>query len=444
MCEEPTVDEHAARNINLGTFIDSVATTALEEQRIAGLSVAVAQAGRVVHASGYGYSDVERQIFASADTVYGIGSLTKAFTAAAVIRLVERQAINLDERLAEYLVAPDLTLPVTVRHLLNHTSGLKGEADLDMFQRPTTDVTVGREDLPNILRDDLFDARPGHAWRYSNFGYVILGFVLERVTGRAYRDLIQELVLDPARLGSTWYGPPAVPDARLAKGYTDEGGRFCTVAMPMPEQTFSSGALYATVADLVAWQLALLDGLVVSRSGYAQMINPYTLNDGSPLGYGFGCFVTSLGGHGEISHDGTSGGYSSQLASYPDDQLIVAVLTNSESHEAERIEKRIARHVLGVEKPSTHDLSVGQGALTVYEGTYLHRGQRIPVYIDSDSLMAETPGKKTVRLIYQGDHAFAQDGDPAVRFEFTVHSTRADGFVVRREGKTLATLRRAP
>jgi len=427
---------------NLAAFIDATAETTIRTRPIAGLSIAVASDGRLIHSRGYGSADLERQTRASAGTVYGIGSVTKQFTAAALMQLVERGTAHLDDKLSKYLSGcRDLHTSVTLRHLLNHTAGIRGEADLDMLVQGASSASPTAS-ITRLVNDDLFDSPPGHVWRYSNFGYYLLGVLIETLTGDTYANHIRRSVLDCAGLTATWCGFTEVAPQRLAKGYTKRGRHFATVESPSLEQTSSSGALYSTVEDLVLWQTALAQGRVIRPSTYQRMTTPDILSTGEPLGYGYGFFLTSCGCYPEISHDGTSGGYSSQLAHYPTAQLTVAVLTNSEAHEAERIEKRITRYVLGVPEPTTKDVPLSTNELAAYAGTYLYKGLHIPVHIESQRLMVQTPGGNVVGLTYQGDHTFRQEDDPAVSFEFAVYSQRADGFVVVREGKTLATLRR--
>ncbi len=428
---------------SLPVFIDATAESALRARRIAGLSVAVAHEDRLLLARGYGYADLERQIRAAADTVYGIGSMTKQFTAVAVMQLVEQGVLGLDDKLGKYLPGGgSLRPPVTIRHLLNHTAGIRGEADLGMLMQGESETVPSTTSILDSLKEELFDSPPGRVWRYSNFGYCVLGILIERVTGDTYANHIRKSVLNRAGLSATWCGASEVPSERLAKGYTDRAGCFATVQMPAMEQTFSSGALYSTVEDLVRWQSALIDGRVIDPEAYQRMTTRGVLETGEDLGYGYGFFLGSCGSHREISHDGTTGGYSSQLAYYPTARLTVAVLTNSESHVAERIEKCITREVLGVPEPTIKKLALSANELTAYTGTYLYKGLQIPVYVESQRLMVRTPGRKLVTLVYQGDHTFGQEDDASVCFEFTVHSEHADGFVVLREGKTLATLRR--
>jgi CubicO group peptidase (beta-lactamase class C family) len=428
---------------NLGALIDSIAEGALETRRIAGLSVAVAHGGSLVHARGYGYADLERPIRASPHTVYGIGSMTKQFTATAVMQLVEKRVVRLDDKLSKYLPGDGcFEVPVTIRHLLSHTAGIKGEADLAMLLEDNAAETCTAALILGLLNDELFDSPPGHVWSYSNFGYHLLGVLIEKVTGETYANYIQLSVLPRARLAATWCGAEHVPTERLARGYTERGGLFATVETPSATQTFSSGALYSTVVDLVQWQIALTQGRVIRSESYERMITPDALETRQALGYGYGFFVGTCGGHREISHDGTTGGFSSQLAHYPDDQLIVAVLTNSESHEAERIEKRITRSILRVPEPTSKGSSLSSRDLAAYVGTYLHKGLPIPVYLESQGLRVRTPSRRVVRLVYQSEDTFTQEDDPSISFAFAPHSGRSDGFVVSREGKTLATLRR--
>src|SRR5437870_5332894 len=154
---------------SLTAFIDATAERALRTRRIAGLSVAVGHDDRLLHACGYGYADLEHQIRASAGTVYGIGSVTKQFTAVAVMQLVEQRIVGLDDKIWKYLPTRGrLQPPVTVRHLLNHTAGIRGEADLGMLTQEGTEGGWSTALFLDLLNDELFDSPPGRVWRYSN------------------------------------------------------------------------------------------------------------------------------------------------------------------------------------------------------------------------------------------------------------------------------------
>ncbi len=428
---------------SLRKVIDAAAADALRTRRIAGLTVAVMHKDFPVQVRGYGFADVERRIPATPGTVYGIGSMTKQFTATAVMQLVEQGLIGLDDPLTRHFEkAVRLQTPVTISHLLNHTAGIKGEADVGMLVQGPSASGWSKDSICELLGDELFDAAPGLVWRYSNVGYCLLGALIEQVTGESWADRIRGSVLHQAGLTSTWCASSDAPSQRLAQGYAERAGQFATIQAPSSTQTFSSGALYSTVMDLVHWRIAMSSGRVVRQKTYETMITPGALLTGETLGYGYGFFLGSLGDYREIGHDGTSGGYSSQLAHYPTAGLTVVVMTNSESHEAERIEKRISRHILGVPEPKTETSFLSATELAPYVGTYLYKGSEIPVYADSETLIVRTPGRRLARLVYQGSHRFVEADDVGISYEFTVHSHRSDGIVVSREGKTLATLRR--
>ena len=427
----------------LRAFVDATAHDARQSRKIAGLSIAVAQNGQLSYTGGFGYANVEKRILANAATVYGIGSLTKQFTAAAVMQLVEQGVIELDHSLSNYIPHhPDARTPVTIRHLLNHTAGISGEADLGMLQDGSIGAGFAREAVINLLEDGAFDSPPGHVWRYSNYGYYLLGLLIELVTGNKYTDHLREHVLARAGLLSTSHDQSEVHPQLLAQGYTDRGGHFATIKSPPLSQTFSSGTLYSSVEDLCRWQHAVSHGLVIQPESYEQMITPDVLDTGERLQYGYGFFLARCGEYREISHDGTTGGYSVQLANYPSAGLTVVVLTNSESHEAEGIEKRITRRMLGLQEVTLEDLALSSSRLASYAGTYLYKGLPIPVVVKSENLVVRTPGGKTVRLVYIGANRFRQEDDSSMQFEFTIQSQRADTFKVLREGKTLATVRR--
>ena len=188
--------------------------------------------------------------------------------------------------------------------------------------------------------------------------------------------------------------------------------------------------------------MALHDGRLLSERSYVEMTKPVFLRNGQRTTYGLGFFLGACGSYGEIGHDSTSGGFSGQSAYYPEADLSVVVLMNCERHEAERLEKRISRRVLGVEEPRAENAKISASDLGRYVGTYIHKGIQVPVELEGSSLIISIPTRRSVQLLYQGNDTFAQCDDLSTRFEFTVHSSHADCFTVIREGKTIANARR--
>ena len=323
--------------------VDRVAEEALARLPMSGLSIAVMRDGKLVHAAGYGKASLELDVPATPQTVYGIGSVTKQFTAAAILRFVERGELRLEDDLRKHL--PDYDTGgrvITIRQLLDHTSGIRNMTTIQplMADRPR-DVT--REQVFGWLSRAPFDFEPGERYLYNNSGFWLLGAVIEKLAGEPYETAIERLLLEPLCLQSTRYDVPGEIVPHRAAGHVREGGRFLNAPPNSPTRPYASGALISSVLDLAAWQRALFGGEVLSAESLKLMTTPGRLNDGKPTSYGLGVAVTNFRGHRKIAHPGGIVGFSSFLSYYPDERLVIAVLTNTMGVEMRsEVEERIA------------------------------------------------------------------------------------------------------
>ena len=340
---------------SLAVAVDRIVGDAMRDGRTPGVSVAVARGGRVVHAQGYGLANVELNVPATADTVYRIGSITKQFTAAAIMQLVEQGKMSLDDPIETFL--PDYPVRgrrITIRHLLTHTSGIKSFTSLGLKYLAVKRQEISEEDLIATFKDEPDDFPPGEKWLYDNSGYYLLGVILERVTGYKYGDYVQRQLFTPLGLSSTLYCDVERIVKNRASGYQiglDKGLRNADfISMKVP---FAAGALCSTVKDLVTWTGALVGGKVVSAQSYAQMTTPLKLANGQERPYGFGLGLGEFEGHPQVEHGGGIDGFASMLMYFPKDGVTVAVLTNSSGGPAVKIAKDVARAALGLKQPGS-------------------------------------------------------------------------------------------
>ena len=240
----PDADERDA----LARAIDDIVETAMEEGPISGVSVAVARGLRVVHSQGYGYADVENERHATPETIYRVGSITKQFTAAAVMQLVDDGRIDLDASVTEYL--PDFTAysGVTVQQLLNHTSGIKNYTSLEDWW-----AALGVEMTPRRLTEFFLgwpsDFEPGSRFSYTNSGYVLLGMVLEEATGRPYGGLLNERIFVANRLTATAYCDDRRLVPNLAHGYELFDGELRHAQYLSSSQVYAAGAICSSTGE---------------------------------------------------------------------------------------------------------------------------------------------------------------------------------------------------
>jgi D-alanyl-D-alanine carboxypeptidase len=342
----------------LAARMDDVAERMLSESNVAGFSVAVARRGTVVFADGYGFADLRGGVPASADTVYGIGSITKQFTAAAMLRLQEQGELVLDDAINTHLPGyPPNGQRITIQQLLSHTSGIP-ELTAQASYGEASEVAVPREAIMREVLSLPLDFAPGTQWRYSNSGYVLAGMIIERVTGLSYGTYLSSRLLGPLGLRDTSVCPEDRSSAPYARGYGQETGKWARairLGQPLsliPAGTVdlsiasSAGAGCSTVLELLAWTEALRSGAVLSPASYRAMITPASLPDGSTAPYGMGFFLREFGTHRAIVHGGIiENGFVGMLGDFPDDGLTVAVLANTFIADPESLMDGILREV---------------------------------------------------------------------------------------------------
>jgi CubicO group peptidase (beta-lactamase class C family) len=296
--------------------VDSLVAAFQRTKYVPGLSVAVVRGRDTLVMRGYGMADLEKRVPATAETVFPIASLTKQFTAAAVMKLAEERRLSLDDSIGKHLPGlPREWHGLRVRQLLNHTSGIPAHPVLLSYDLAPDSV------LARVAKEPL-EFAPGTRWSYSNTGYLVLGLLIEKVSGESYAGYLERTMLRPHGLVATHYcgGRPH------ATGYARRDT--AVVAMPPTRMAavFAAGALCSTAGDLAAWSRALALGRVVSPESWTRMTTPEgAARDG---GYGFGLIVQPIEGRRVIGHGGELEGFRSSSAYLPDDSLSVVVLTN--------------------------------------------------------------------------------------------------------------------
>lgn len=438
----PVLEAVAQDGRALDRYVDSVAQAAIAEHRVAGVSIAVARSGRTVLARGYGFADLENDVPATAETVYRIGSVTKQFTSAAIMRLMEQGRLALDDTLQKFLPGfPAQGNRVTIRHLLNHTSGIRSYTSLGPRWQRVVRLDLVPDSLVALFANEPFDFKPGDAYRYNNSGYFLLGMIIEKLSGKAYGQYLRDEFFTPLGLENTIYCDQAPLIKRRAQGYTPRpGGPFVNAEPLSMTQPYAAGSLCSTVSDLVTWTLALSSGKVVSPASYALMTTPGTLNDGKPIAYGFGLGTGTLRGHRQVSHNGGINGFVSEVHHDPDDSVVTVVLTNTSALTAIELERLVARRALGIrEIPS---VPIDPAALERLAGHYGTGNARLRVFVEAGQLRGQSAPAPAFALRHVGNGRFVRDDNDDVEFEFAAGTPSPS--VTRRQGATATTLTRAP
>ena len=299
----------------------------LEAEEYFSGSVLVAKHGKVLLQAGYGMANIEEGIKNKANTVHAIASMTKAFTAASIMMLIERGLINLNDTVDMYVPELPVGNQITIHHLLNHTSGLFEYTynpdvwdNMDKFHTP--------EQVLAYFIDQPLQFTPGTQWEYCNSGYITLGIIIERVSGLSYRDFIRANILNPLKMRNTGYDPYDQEFPYKAIGYDD-----ISVDPPLrspylhPTIPYSCGAIYSTVKDLYTWDQSFYTEKLLSAQSIALMVTP-GLGD-----YGYGWYIDNLDVQGQLHrhvwHWGAYVGFHSYFSRLVDDDITIILLLNT-------------------------------------------------------------------------------------------------------------------
>jgi CubicO group peptidase (beta-lactamase class C family) len=344
------VDE-GDRSSAIADRIDELVAAHLANGPAASAAVAVVRGSDTVVMRGYGLAELSGKRPAGATTVYEIGSITKQFTAAAILQLAEQGRLALDDDLSRYVPTfPLQAHRVTIRQLLNHTSGIRSYTSDSEAQR-FWGMDVPPDSIIAVVAGDPFDFPPGTGWRYNNTGYVLLGMIIEKVSAQSYAAYVEEQLFRPLRLSRTRYCPSRhARDTTFAAGYSAAGAqRQLQPAMYLSmTHPYAAGALCSSARDYVTWQRALHGGRVLNEASYRLMITPDTLANGQRLNYGFGLMTGTLGPYDMIHHTGGIPGFTTAQLYVPEKSLSVVVFTNTDAASPEPLALNIAQVVLGL------------------------------------------------------------------------------------------------
>jgi CubicO group peptidase (beta-lactamase class C family) len=402
----------AAAQNDLAGAIDAIVEAPIRDGKVAGASVAVVRGNQTIVERGYGFADLQLDVPTPARAIYEIGSITKQFTAAAILLLAEDGKLSLDDELTKFL--PDYPTNghrVTLRHLHNHTSGIKGYTEMPEFGELMVRKKP-REELVKLFSSQPFDFAPGEDLIYNNSAYFLLGLVIEKVSGQSYADFVKVRLFDKVGMTDSSYCSERAIQKRKVQGYDTANDALVLKGFIDHTWPYAAGSLCSTAHDLALWNRALHGGKVLKPESYRTMTTPGVLNDRSPIRYAMGVGVLDVGERRVISHGGGINGFLSHAEYYPAEDLTIVVLFNTAGPVNPQTTVRdIADAVLG--KPTMPARSY-DGDVSELSGSYRGRGRGRPTEIKVDArgsdlhlLRGAGPGATDDKLHYRGDDVFA-------------------------------------
>ena len=306
-----------------GLKMDEALTAAARQQRFMGTAL-IAKGGKIILEKGYGMADIELEVRNTPDKKFRLGSITKQFTATAIMQLQEQGKLNVSDLACKYVDdCPEAWKAVTIHHLLSHTSGIPSYTKMPEFTKPQfMRVPLKPLEIVMLSRNKVLDFQPGEGYLYDNTGYLLLGYIIEKVTAGTYASYLQTHIFEPLGMKDSGYDDTRAILKGRAKGYGrgPEGFRNADyIDMSLPH---AAGSLYSTVRDLYLWDRALYTEKILTKQSYAAMTTVVRLD------YGYGLALAPAFERRQVAHGGGINGFVSWIGRFPDDDAVVIVLSN--------------------------------------------------------------------------------------------------------------------
>lgn len=433
---EPAVESLEAR-------LDALCLESFPNQNEPGMAVLVMVDGKPVLRKGYGLSDLSSKAKSTPDTIFRIGSITKQFTAVCVLQLVQSGKVALDDPITKHL--PEVEThgkTITVEQLLSHTSGLFNVTARDDFDAQITkDLKPG--EVAALVNDKPLEFEPGSRFKYSNTNYIILGMLIEKISGKTYAEYLIENVCKPLDLKDTRYSQTEAFTPRHARGYEKDKatGKWAPAPPLSMTQPHAAGAIESTVDDIAKWMAALDEGKLIDPALRDRAWTPFVPKD-RPSNYGFGWGIREESGERWISHGGAINGYMSNMVWIPEKKVFVAVLRNALGETSpEYILRALTLEAVGRPLPKRTSIKVPVATLQKYTGTFAVDPERkLTFSLSNGKLFVETPTKTKLEMFAETENRFFSK-EIDMQVEFNVEDKKSTRATLTRNGRDMEMTR---
>lgn len=325
--------------------IDSLIQTEFNEKSDPGGVFLIAKNGKPIYQKAFGKANVELDVDLTPESVFQIGSMTKQFTAVAVLILEEQGKLQVNDPIAKYIADYPAGDKITIHHLLTHTSGIK-----DFTKMKTLREIAQKEMTPKMMVDffknEPVDFAPGEKFDYNNSGYVVLGYLIELVSGETYEDFIKKYIFEKAGMSQSYYASDRQVISKRAYGYHKKEYGFVNKTVISFSVPFSSGSLMSSLADMLKWQNALNKNVFLNAESTKKAFSKYKLNNGEEFTYGYGWHIKELNGTPSREHGGSVFGFKSMGVYIPSEDIYVVGFSNCDCHSPTQITRDIANLAL--------------------------------------------------------------------------------------------------
>jgi len=372
-----------------------------------GVTVLIRHQGKVIYHKGFGMANIEQGVEMDPGHVFRIGSITKQFTACAILKLEEEGKLSLEDDIKKYL--PDYPTEghkINIKHLLTHTSGIKSYTSMDKWTPEIQRKDFEPLELIEYFQADSLEFKPGEKFAYNNTAYFILGYIIEKVSGISYEEYIETKFFKPLGMENSYYGHPDEVVTMRVSGYQREDGKLINAPYLSMTQPYSAGSLLSTVEDLDKWYRAVFAGEVVKPESLKKAHTPYVLNNGKETGYGYGWFLGKRLDRRTIEHGGGINGSLTKDLYFPEDDLFIAVFSNSTSFPPDPLTIKLAALVLDVDT-TKKEINLSEEQLKKYIGEYqFGEGFVLSITLEDGQLMAQATGQSKNPIFPESENKF--------------------------------------
>ena len=375
-----------------------------------GATVLVARRGQIIYKKALGMANLEYSIPMQLDNVFRIGSITKQFTAVAILQLIEQGKMNLEDEITKFIPDyPTHGYKITIEHLLTHTSGIKDLTEIKEFRK-----IIARDFAPieviSYFKDQPMDFAPGTQYKYNNSGYFLLGYIIEKVSGKTYPQYVVDNFFKVLNMSNSLYGSDTKIIKNRADGYVTDSTGLINSRWGTGPQPYSAGSLMSTVEDLFKWHQAIHSYRLVKKEGLDKAFTKYRLKDSTEVNYGFGWRLLYIQDSYTIEHEGLVPGFRTRSIYLPQEDVFVAVFSNCSCTDPNISAVKIAALTIG--KPyGFKEIAMDEGVWLGYAGVYKNKKNDTRfITIAENQLYLQTSGSAKNKLkAYQKDKFFFED-----------------------------------
>lgn len=382
-----------------------------------GATALVARNGQIIYKKTFGMANLEYNIPMQVDNIFRIGSITKQFTAVAILQLMEQGKLNLQDDITKFI--PDYPTnghKITIEHLLTHTSGIQSYTDMKGFEEKML-LDLEPIELINVFKNQPMEFAPGTKWNYNNSGYFLLGYIIEKISGKTYPQYVEENFFKPFGMTNSLYGSDSKIIKNRASAYSKDSTGFINsqaMSMTLP---YAAGSIQSTVEDLFKWHQAIHSYKIVKKESLDKAFTNYKLNDGTETDYGYGWFLSNIQESPTIEHGGGINGFLTQSIYLPKEDVFVAVFSNCDCNSPNEVATKIAALTIG--KPYEYkEIPVEKPLLQEYVGVYEHaKGEQRFITLTENQLYSQRNGGTRFKVkAYQKDKFFFESMMTTIEF----------------------------